>query len=72
LKIEAWLQGAAELRGYEDKSEEIYISSLQANRDTEDGDYVSSPDGTDIDGSSDDQDGTRTQPLVDSEMLGSP
>jgi hypothetical protein len=60
------------LCGYEDNSEEIYISFRQAKRDTEDDDYASSPDGTDIDGRSDDQDGTRRQPLVDSEMLGSP
>lgn len=58
------------LRGYEDDSEDTYLSFLRAIHDTEDDDYARNPDETDIDASSDDQEWDEEATLV--EMLGSP
>jgi hypothetical protein len=57
------------LRGYEDDSEDTYLSFLRAIHDTEDDDRACNPDETDIDASSDDQEWDEEATLV--EMLGS-
>jgi hypothetical protein len=58
------------LRGYEDDSEDTYLSFLRAIHDAEDDDCAHNPDETDIDASSDDQEWDEEATLV--EMLGSP
>jgi hypothetical protein len=58
------------LRGYEDDSEDTYISFLRATHDAEEDDCPSNPDGTDIDASSDEHEWDEEATLV--EMLGSP
>jgi hypothetical protein len=59
-----------ELRGYEDDSEDTYLSFLRATHDAEDDGWASNPDGTDFDASSDEQEWDEEATLV--EMFGSP